>query len=313
MYDELRKYWHPVARAANLNQGPVAAQLLDEQVVLFRMDGEVVALQDLCAHRGTALSLGWLEDDEIVCHYHGWRYDKTGTCTLIPSLPEGRRIPPSAGVPRYRAEERYGLVWLALEEPRHPIPSYPSYDDENWATVLYEDFRWRANAARVIENLLDHTHFPWVHNKFLGDRNYPVYPDIHPEILDDGMSYAFEDHRNGTKRSDRLFLPFSIDITLSKIGPNGFNYAMFFTACRVSAKETLHWFFASRDWSLTTPDEDAADFDVRVLAQDKAVVESQRPEELPRDLTAALHLTGTDAGALNYRRMLRDRGVEWHH
>ena len=50
--------WHPVARAANLNQGPVAAQLLDEQIVLFRMDGEVVALQDLCAHRGTALSLG---------------------------------------------------------------------------------------------------------------------------------------------------------------------------------------------------------------------------------------------------------------
>ena len=59
------------------------------------------------------------------CHYHGWRYDKTGACTLIPSLSEGRRIPPSAGVRSYRAEERYGLVWLALDEPRHPIPGVP--------------------------------------------------------------------------------------------------------------------------------------------------------------------------------------------
>ena len=52
---------------------------------------------------------------------------------------------------------------------------------------------------------------------------------------------------------------------------------------------------------------------MQVLAQDRAIVESQRPEELPLDLTAELHLRGTDAGALSYRRMLRDRGVEWHH
>ena len=74
--------------------------------------------------------------------------------------------------------------------------------------MLYEDFRWQANAARVIENLLDHSHFPWDHENLLGDRKKPIYPDVHPETLDDGMGYEFDDQSNGTKRSYRLWLPF---------------------------------------------------------------------------------------------------------
>ena len=41
-----------------------------------RTQDEIVALQDLCIHRGTPLSPGWIEGEEIVCHYHGWRQDK---------------------------------------------------------------------------------------------------------------------------------------------------------------------------------------------------------------------------------------------
>ena len=48
---------------------------------------------------------------------------------------------------------------MALDDPKHPIPDYPAYDSESMATVLYDDFRWTANAARVIENVLDYTHF----------------------------------------------------------------------------------------------------------------------------------------------------------
>ncbi len=185
MDDALRQYWHPVARAGEIDTQPVAAQLLDERIVLYRLGEDIVALRDLCVHRGTPLSLGWVDDDgTVVCRYHGWEYDSTGACTRIPSLPPEGRIPPKARVPSYRTEIRYGLVWVSLvDEPNHPIPDYPAYDDESMVTTLYHDYRWTANSARVIENVLDYTHFPWVHEGLLGDRNHPVYPEIH----DDGL------------------------------------------------------------------------------------------------------------------------------
>ena len=40
-------------------------------------------MSDVCIHRGTALSLGSIERDEIVCPYHGWRYDLQGACTFV--------------------------------------------------------------------------------------------------------------------------------------------------------------------------------------------------------------------------------------
>jgi phenylpropionate dioxygenase-like ring-hydroxylating dioxygenase large terminal subunit len=175
-HDVLRDYWHPVARVADVGRTPYAAEVLGQRIVLFRTGDDIVALDDLCIHRGTALSLGWLDGNEIVCHYHGWRYDKDGVCTRIPSLPEGGRIPPKARVPRYLTQVLYGLAWVCLGQPVAPIPEYSAYDDDGMATVLYDPYRWKANAARIMENVLDYTHFPWVHDGLLGNRSEPVYP-----------------------------------------------------------------------------------------------------------------------------------------
>jgi vanillate O-demethylase monooxygenase subunit len=45
--------------------------------------------------------------------------------------------------------------------------------------------------------------------------------------------------------------------------------------------------------------------------QDRGIVESQRPEELPLDLAEELHLRGPDTPAIEYRRRLRELGVDW--
>ncbi len=47
-----------------------------------------------------------------------------------------------------------------------------------------------------------------------------------------------------------------------------------------------------------------------VTEQDRVIVERQRPEELPLDLSEELHLKGPDAVAVEYRRMMREIGVE---
>ena len=49
----------------------------------------------------------------------------------IPALAEGSSIPARARAVSYHAEERYGLVWVALEEPVAPIPGFPQNEHED--------------------------------------------------------------------------------------------------------------------------------------------------------------------------------------
>jgi Rieske [2Fe-2S] domain len=59
LYRSLRRYWHPVLYADDLGDRPQQVTLLDERIVIIRLAGEIRAFADRCAHRGTAVSLGW--------------------------------------------------------------------------------------------------------------------------------------------------------------------------------------------------------------------------------------------------------------
>src|SRR5438309_591865 len=129
LYRALRRMWHPVAQAADIADAPQKAVLLDEQLVVVRLGGQVRVFPDLCVHRGTALSLGWVEDDQLRCAYHGWTYGADGVCTSIPAR-FGSNIPRRARLRPYQVAEAYGLIWVCLEdEPRYPIPEFPEWGD----------------------------------------------------------------------------------------------------------------------------------------------------------------------------------------
>ena len=64
--------------AHELKDKPVQTILLDEQLVVARLGTEVCAFADICAHRGTPLSLGTIENCELRCAYHGWQYNNEG-------------------------------------------------------------------------------------------------------------------------------------------------------------------------------------------------------------------------------------------
>ena len=87
--ERLRACWHGVAYSSAVGTTPYRTHLLGEQIVVWRDgQGTAHAFRDLCIHRGTALSLGSVTGDEIVCPYHGWRYAVDGRCTAIPQLPD---------------------------------------------------------------------------------------------------------------------------------------------------------------------------------------------------------------------------------
>jgi len=55
------------------------AVVAGQRVLLIRLDGEVHAYEDRCAHLGVALSGGQLVGDVVICRAHQYEYDaRTG-------------------------------------------------------------------------------------------------------------------------------------------------------------------------------------------------------------------------------------------
>ena len=74
----------------------------DGALVLVRSGGQVYGLGEHCAHLGAPMAEGWLQRGEIVCPWHGSRYD----------LATGRnaRGPATAPLPCYETRVRDGQV-----------------------------------------------------------------------------------------------------------------------------------------------------------------------------------------------------------
>ena len=313
MYEPLKPYWYPLALSTDVVDKPVASTLLGERVAIYRAGGKVRAVRDLCIHRGTPLSLGWIDGDTLVCAYHGWGYAPDGTCIRIPSLPPGRSVPPKAHVDAYHAEERYGLVWVALEKPREPIPDWPEAERADFRTI-WTQYRWNANAARAIENVMDFAHFPWVHPGVLGDRSKPIYPDIQIHAEGNLIKYVLDDEATNAIRTYTVSLPLTLHMLVERRTPGAGQEnvtSLFFMARPIAERETHFYFGLSRNFGLDQPDQVWADRNTAVTEQDRVIVEAQRPELLPLDLSEELHLRGTDAAAVEYRRALKRLGVQW--
>ena len=321
----LRACWHPVAYSGDLASGePLAVDLLGEALVLWRDSaGTAHAFFDLCIHRGTALSLGTVEGDEIVCPYHGWRYRSDGACTRIPQLADPTRVPAKARATAFTCAERYGMIWVALEEPRWALPEVPELEDPAWATVSCGPYWWACDASRQVENFTDFGHFPFVHPGLLGDPERPVVPGhevrteghvLHYEIVrpeapanEEFPVFGNEVVEAPERRSRyELHLPYTIVLRLGWGGQAGMVY---FFACRPEGPDRTTGFLAiGRNYNLEQPDSVLQDFEDVIFEQDRRIVESQRPERVPFDLADELHLM-FDAVAVAYRRAMRANGL----
>ena len=320
----LRSCWHPVAFAEIIGAAPVAATLLGEQIVLWRdASGTPHAHSDLCVHRGTALSLGWVSGDELVCPYHGWRYATSGRCVAIPQLEDPSRVPTKARIPQYRCREQLGLVWVALDEPRWELPSVPELESPGWRLVAAGPYAWQSDSSRQVENFTDFGHFPWVHPGLLGDPERPVVPDhsvrtdghiLHYEIIrpeavssDDFPVFANEEREAPVRRSRyELHLPYTIVLRLGWDGDDGMVYL--FASQPVDRERCVGYVLIARNYNLEQPDSVLQEFEDVIFNQDRRIVESQRPEIVPFDLADELHLR-FDAVAVAYRRAMRAQSL----
>ena len=133
----MRLFWHPVFRAKDLPPGRVRPlKILGEQFTLYRgASGKAYVADFRCAHRGTQLSLGWVEEDSLRCRYHGWKYDAAGKCIEQPGDEHdpARKI----AIRSYPTIEYVGLIFAYLGEG--VAPPFPRYLDLDNPGVIVTD------------------------------------------------------------------------------------------------------------------------------------------------------------------------------
>lgn len=87
--------WTRVAGTSECQPGELRNVMAEGlAIVLANVDGDVYALEDQCSHDEFPLSDGELEDGDVVCTYHGARFDAcTGKNKSLPAIRPVRSFP----------------------------------------------------------------------------------------------------------------------------------------------------------------------------------------------------------------------------
>ena len=168
MGELMRRYWHPIAAAAELDDRPTkAVRLLGEDLVLYKdKSGTLGLIERFCPHRRVDLSYGIPEEHGLRCMYHGWMMDETGQCIEQPFEetvhPDGR-FKEKVKVAGYPVQTLAGMVFAYLGPA--PAPLLPNWEPFTWADGWSEVALapLPCNWLQCMENSLDPVHLEWLH------------------------------------------------------------------------------------------------------------------------------------------------------
>ena len=292
----LRRFWYPVMPSPRLSGEPEPFKLLGNDIVLWRgANGEVTCFRDRCLHRTAKLSLGLIEDGHLICGYHGWTYRPDGVCVRIPQRANPENVSDSVRIAAYRAAERYGYVWVALDEPLTDIPDLPEAGQPGFRKVdqFYES--WNIGAFRLMENSFDAAHIAFVHRKTFGNMERPR-TDGHREIKT--TAYRFDtvnetpvkvrgelahravhtDSADTVRRSQSTwYMPFVRRLSIHY--PNGLIHSIVTCATPITDRSAmiLQWVYRN-DTEAQVSTAEVIAFDRAITLEDKRILESCDPD-----------------------------------
>jgi phenylpropionate dioxygenase-like ring-hydroxylating dioxygenase large terminal subunit len=315
-----RLFWHPVARADELNCGaPVSVRLLNLSFVIVRLGSRTAAFYDRCSHRGMPLSAGKIVGDRLRCHYHGFCFDGDGTCVEIPGLRQCE-IPSGAGVKSpYGVEVAYGLVWIAIEKPLQPLPSFANWNAPGLHCAVAGPMRWSADAGTILDNFLDVTHFGTVHKLTFGAGEIPptqialkgncVDFEFQCEHLGRKVTAIATDSLATTERHRRRLTyrytaPFSVNLKIEYLGTSLVDELFLVVQPETSTESRVYKFILNS--AAVDSAERAREIEIQKLvnAEDKDAVERVGPFGFSLDLAAQVH-TRLDGPTVALRQSLK--------
>ena len=171
--------WYAAAYDVEVKAELLARTVCKEQMVLFRRkDGSVAALEDACWHRLLPLSKGRLQDDQVICGYHGLVFNGDGHCTHMPAQ---ETINPSACVRSFPVALKHRFVWVWPGDPaladESKVPDLHWNDDPGWAGDG-KLIKVKCDYRLVLDNLMDLTHETYVHGSSIGQQALAEAPFV---------------------------------------------------------------------------------------------------------------------------------------
>ncbi len=316
----LRRFWYAVVPVSHLLDGPKPFTLLGEPIVLFLdKHGEPAALEDRCCHRTAKLSKGWINDGNIVCGYHGWEYDREGKLVNIPQFPFEQAIP-DAKARNFRAQTKYGYVWVVLDEPISDIPNIPEDRDPGYRRIFQFYDQWNTAALRLMENSFDNAHFAFVHKATFGDIAQPK-PEKY-EITE--TDYGFEAETIVTVKNppmaaritgtaepytkrimhNKWYMPFCrrLDMTY----PSGIRHIIFNCATPIDdGRIQVVQLLFRNDTEEACSMQELIDWDAAIIAEDRDILESTSPDAIvDMGRKIEMHMPSDRPGMIMRKRLL---------
>lgn len=188
-----KDHWYPTAFERDISEGELYSfTLLETPLVIWRdSEGKFRAFRDACPHRLVPLSEGRIASTGCLeCPYHGWQFDSSGACTMIPQ--GGDEKNPRSAAMAYQCASAQGLVWVKLQPfvsdeamDTTTIPILPELEDPEWFEL---PSMWRdlpMDYSTLIENVVDVGHVPFTHHASVSKRQSSGnYSDMRSVSLD---------------------------------------------------------------------------------------------------------------------------------
>jgi len=220
----MRQFWQPVALSQDIKVGEAKPiRIMSENFTLYRGEsGLPFVVAQRCPHRGTQLSVGWVEGDTIRCRYHGWRFAGDGQCVEMPAGPS--EYAARMKIAHYPTHDHLGLVFVYFGVGKPPaFPPVPGFDGEGLVEGWVEEFG--CNFFQTYENDWDEYHVAWTHRTG-GVHTAPKMSEQTLEETDYGV-LKLSRKEDGTRRTTVFFMPGALrlvvptqsDLSYAGVGP----------------------------------------------------------------------------------------------
>ncbi len=173
----LHQGWHCVGRADEFaEQGDyLTLNLLGEPLIIVRDGDEIVALSNVCQHRGMPLAEGQGNASRFVCRYHAWAYGTDGALLRAPRMKNDGFDPKKCKLGRFHCVQRFGFVYVCLADDAPDIDTELAdlsaligrYEPEEYSIVHAATEVWNCNWKALVENFMEGYHLSVVHPQTL--------------------------------------------------------------------------------------------------------------------------------------------------
>jgi phenylpropionate dioxygenase-like ring-hydroxylating dioxygenase large terminal subunit len=196
--------WLMVCREEELPKAGdyIATRIMGEPVLIVRnKNGALVAMANVCRHRGVEIAMGRGNVRLFVCPYHAWGYELDGRLRGVPSLGPGREKPADCNLWRFHLEIWRGCVFVNMSSSPRSFQDFIAPFESEFAFLQLDrcrlartvEFEMKCNWKLSLENLIDIYHVGTVHAKTFGGFYRKDRDDFRFHLMPDGSVSFFED------------------------------------------------------------------------------------------------------------------------